>query len=70
MKKIILHIGLPILTAIVSYLLSITCIFKIPSSNGGYEPITYMVGFGIALFVFGVSAIVSAILYIGSKKNK
>lgn len=70
MKKIILHIGFPILIAIVSYLLSITCIFKIPSSNGGYEPITYMVGFGIALFVFGVSAIVSAILYIGSKKNK
>ena len=70
MKKIILHIGFPILIEIVSYLLSITCIFKIPSSNGGYEPITYMVGFGIALFVFGVSAIVSAILYIGSKKNK
>lgn len=70
MKKIILHIGLPILIAIVSYLLSITCIFKIPSSNGGYEPITYIVGFGIALFALGVSAIVSAILYIGSKKNK
>lgn len=70
MKKIILHIGFPILIAIVSYLLSITCIFKIPSPNGGYEPITYMVGFGIALFVLGVSAIVSAILYIGSKKNK
>ena len=70
MKKIILHRGLPILIAIVSYLLSITCIFKIPSSNGGYEPITYIVGFGIALFALGVSAIVSAILYIGSKKNK
>ena len=70
MKKIILHIGLPILIAIVFYLLSITFIFKIPSSSGGYEPITYIVGLGIALFALGVSAIASAILYIGSKKNK
>ena len=70
MKKIILHIGFPILITILSYLLSINCIYKIPSPNGGYKPITYMVGFGIALFVLGVSAIVSAILYIGSKKNK
>ena len=66
MKKIIIHIGCPILIAIVSYLLSINCIYKIPSPNGGYESITYMVGFGIALFVLGVASIVSAILY----KNK
>lgn len=70
MKKIILHIGIPILITIFSYLLSVNCIFKIPSPDGGYEPITYMVGLGIALFVLGVSAIVSAILYVGSKRKK
>ena len=52
-------------------IISISFIFKIPDSSGvGYVPETYLFAFILAMFVLGVSAIVSAILYVGRKRKE
>ena len=54
-KRIVLHIVIPILITILSYLISISFIFKIPDGRGGYEAITYLFAFKLA---FGVCCFV------------
>ena len=68
-KRIVIHIVIPILLTILSYFISISFIFKIPDGKGGYEAITYLVAFKLAFGIFAVSSIISAILYVGSKKK-
>ena len=69
-KRVIIHIITPIVLSIISYFISISFIFKIPDPSGvGYVPETYLFAFILAMFVLGVSAIVSAILYVGRKRN-
>lgn len=63
-KTIAMHIIIPIFLAILSFFVSIMFVFKIPNSNGiGYTTITYIFAFKLSMFVLGVSAIISAILY-------
>lgn len=69
-KRVIIHVVIPIALSILSYFISTTFIFKIPAPGGGYAMETYLFAFILAMFVLGVSAIVSSILYIGHKKNK
>ena len=66
-KKIIIHIIMPIILSILSYFISTSFIFKIPASGGGYTIETYLFAFILAMFVLGISVIVSAILYVGRK---
>lgn len=66
MKKNIIKIIIILLVSIVFFLLSINFIFKIPSPTGGYEMITYQVGFGIAV----IAGIITAILLLVFNKNK
>ena len=69
-KRILIHIATPIALTILSYFISISFIFKIPDPSGvGYVPETYLFAFILAMFVLGVSAIVSAILYVGKKRK-
>lgn len=69
-KTIVMHIAIPILLAILSFFISIMFVFKIPNPSGiGYATITYMFAFKLSMFVLGISAIVSAILFIGKKKK-
>lgn len=69
-KRVVIHIIIPIVLSILSYFISISFIFKIPASRGGYTIETYLFAFILAMFVLGVSAIVSAILYVGKKKKE
>lgn len=66
MKKTIFNIFIAVLVGIVFYFLSVNFVFKIPSPIGGYEAITYQVGFGIAVIV----GIITAILLFVFNKNK
>lgn len=66
MKKTIFNIFIAVLVGIVFYFLSVNFVFKIPSPIGGYEAITYQVGFGIAVIV----GIITAILLLVFNKNK
>ena len=68
-KRIVIHIVIPILLTILSYFISISFIFKIPDGKGGYEAITYLFAFKLAFGIFAVSSIISAILFVGSKKK-
>lgn len=69
-KKIIIHIIVPILLTVLAYFISISFIFKIPDPNGiGYVPETYYFAFKLSFGVLAVSSIISAILYVGSKKK-
>lgn len=69
-NRVIIHIITPIVLSIISYFISISFIFKIPDPSGvGYVPETYLFAFILAMFVLGVSAIVSAILYVGRKRK-
>ncbi len=69
-KTVAMHIAMPILLAILSFFISIMFVFRIPNPSGiGYTPITYMFAFKLSLFVLGISAIISCILFVG-KKNK
>lgn len=65
MKKTIIRIIIILLVSIVFFVLSINFIFKIPSPTGGYELITYQVGFGIAVVAGGITALIIFVL----KKN-
>ena len=68
-KRVIIHIITPIVLSIISYFISISFIFKIPAPGGGYTIETYLFAFILAMFILGVSAIVSAILYVGRKRK-
>ena len=68
-KRVIIHIITPIVLSILSYFISTSFLFKIPDPHGGYSPITYLFAGILSLFVLGVSAIVSAILYVGRKRK-
>lgn len=69
-KVIAIHIVMPILLAILSFFVSIMFVFRIPNPSGiGYTTTTYMFAFKLSLFVLGISAIISSILYIGKKKK-
>ena len=69
-KTIAMHIAMPILLAILSFFISIMFVFRIPNPSGvGYTTVTYVFAFKLSLFVLGVSAIISSILYIGKKKK-
>ena len=69
-KTIAMHIAMPILLAILSFIISIMFVFRIPNPSGvGYATVTYVFAFKLLLFVLGVSAIISSILYIGKKKK-
>ena len=69
-KTIIMHITTPILLAISSFFISTTFVFKVPNpSRIGCATVTYIFAFKLSLFVLGVSAIISSILYIGKKKK-
>ena len=65
MMKTIIRIIIILLVSIVFFVLSINFIFKIPSPTGGYELITYQVGFGIAVVAGGITALIIFVL----KKN-
>lgn len=69
-KRVTIHIIIPIALSILSYFISTSFIFKIPDPHGGYALITYLFAFILAMFVLGVSAIVSAILYVGRKRKE
>lgn len=70
-RRIVIHIVIPITLSILSYFISISFIFKIPDPSGvGYVPETYLFAFILAIFILGVSAIVSAILYVGKKRKE
>lgn len=66
MKKTILNVLITVVISVVFYFLSINFIFKISSPMGGYEAITYQVGFGIAVF----AGIITTILLLIFNKNK
>lgn len=66
MKKTISNILVAVFVSIVFYFLSVNFIFKIPSPMGGYEAITYQVGFGIAV----VAGLITAILLFVLNRNK
>lgn len=69
-KTIVMHIAMPILLAILSFFVSIMFVFRVPNPSGiGYANVTYIFAFKLSLFVLGVSAIISSILYIGKKKK-
>lgn len=68
-KTIVMHITIPILLAILSFFISTTLLFRIPDPMGGLHPSTYIFAIRVFMFVLGVSAIVSAILFIGKKKK-
>ena len=68
-KRILIHIATPIALTILSYFISTTFIFKIPAPGGGYTIETYLFAFILAIFVLGISSIVSAILFIGHKRK-
>jgi len=69
-KTIVMHTAMPILLAILSFFVSIMFVFRVPNPSGiGYANVTYIFGFKLSLFVLGVSAIISSILYIGKKKK-
>ena len=71
MKKSILYILLPIVIAILSYFVFFNYIFYIPDPNSTKcIPETYYFSFIFAFFVLCVSSIISAILYVGNKRNK
>lgn len=71
MKKIFIHIIVPIVLAILSYFISIMFIFKIPDPSGvGYAVETYYFAFILSIIVLGISSIVSAILFIGNKRKE
>ena len=70
-KRVIIHIITPIVLSILSYLISISFIFRIPNPSGvEYAPETYLFAFILAMFILGVSAIVSAILYVGRERKE
>lgn len=70
-NRIIIHIVAPIVLSILSYFISISFIFKIPDPSGvGYVSKTYLFAFILAMFILGVSAIISAILYVGRKRKE
>ena len=69
-KRVIIHIITPIILSIISYFISISFIFKIPAPGGDYTIETYLFAFILAMFVLGVSAIISAILYVGRKRKE
>ncbi len=70
-KRVVIHITIPILLSMLSYFISTSVLFKIPDPSGiGYVPETYLVAFIVALFVLGISAIISAILYVGRKRKE
>lgn len=68
-KRKVIHILMPILLTVISYIFGISFAFKIPLPKGGYSPVTYLMSFKLAFGVFAVSSIISAILYVGSKKK-
>lgn len=68
-KRVVIHIVIPIALSILSYLISISFIFKIPVPGGGYTIETYLFAFILAMFVLGISAIISVILYVGKKEK-
>ena len=69
-SRIIIHLVTPIMLSIMSYFISISFIFKIPAPGGGYTIETYLFAFILATFVFGISSIVSAILFVGHKRKE
>lgn len=70
-KRVITHIIIPIVLSILSYFISISFIFKIPHPSGvGYVSETNFFAFILAMFVLGVSAIVSNSLYVGRKRKE
>lgn len=70
MKKKILHIIIPIMLTIVAYFLC-TKIFYIPDPTKPNTStwVTDAISIGVSVFTLGVSAIISAILYVGRKKK-
>lgn len=70
MNKKILHIIVPILLTVVAYFIC-TKIFYIPDPTKPNTTtwVTDAISVGVSIFTLGVSAIISAILYVGSKKK-
>ena len=70
MKKKILHIIVPILLTVVAYFVC-TKAFYIPDPTKPNTAtwVTDAISIGVSIFTLGVSAIISAILYVGSKKK-
>lgn len=70
MKKKILHIIVPIILTIVAYFVC-TKIFYIPDPTKPNTAtwVTDAISIGVSIFTLGVSAIISAILYVGGKKK-
>lgn len=66
MKKTIFNIFIAALVGIVFYFLSVNFMFKIPSPMGGYEAITYQVGYGVAV----IAGFITAILLFIFNRNK
>lgn len=70
-KKRAIILIIPIVLSILSYFISISCIFKIPDTSGvGYVSETYLFAFILAMFVLGISVIISYILYIDRKRKE
>lgn len=69
-KKIIIHIAVPILISITSNFICMK-LFYIPDPTKPNTAtwVTDAISVGISIFVLGVSAIISAILYINNKKK-
>lgn len=69
-KKTIMYFTIPILLAILSFFVSIMFVFRVPNPTGiRYTTLTYLFAFKLSMFVLGVSAIISVILYVGRKKS-
>lgn len=67
-KRVIIHVIIPIILAIMTNFICLKLFYVPDPANPGTAVwATYAIAVGISLFVLGVSAIVSTILYIGRK---
>lgn len=69
-KRIIIHIITPIIIAVITDLICMK-LFYIPNPSKPNTAVwvTDAISIGISIFILGISAIVSAILYVGRKEN-
>ena len=66
-KRIVLHISVPIIISILMFFISILFIFRISAPGYGLHPATYLFGIILAFGTLVVSSIISVILYVAKK---
>ena len=70
-KRVIIHIIIPIILSIITNFICLKLFYiPDPTKPGAAVWATDAIAVGVSLFVLGVSAIVSAILYVGRKRKE